>query len=703
MNKGVKPNRLIKEKSPYLLQHAHNPVDWYPWGEEAFQKAIEENKLIFLSIGYSTCHWCHVMEKESFEDTNVAQLMNKTLVSIKVDREERPDIDSYYMSVCQMLIGSGGWPLTIIMSPDKMPFFAATYLPRETRFGRPGLLELIPQIDNIWQTRKEEIINSANRLSELLRNATQAKRSGELDKEILTTAFSQLIGIYDETAGGFGNTPKFPTTHNLSFLLRYHSSTGNGKALSMVEHTLRSMRMGGIYDHIGFGFHRYSTDAMWRVPHFEKMLYDQALSLVAYTEAFQITKNSAYRATAEEIIKYVVRNMTSDRGVFYSAEDADSEGEEGKYYVWTDNEIAEVLEPAEARIIRKTFNISQEGNYENESTRSRTGSNILYMTKSLEDLSSELGISLSELTTYLTKAKKKMFEHRNRRVCPLKDKKILCDWNGMMIAALSKAGRVLDNTEYIKAAERAADFILTKMRTPAGGVYHRFIDGEPAVPGFLDDYAFLVWGLTELYEATLEEKYLATALDMNEQTIKIFWDHDGGAFYFTPEKSDFPLRKKEIHDGAIPSGNGVAMLNLIRLARLTGRHDLEDMALRVSNYFADQIKMNPLSHVQTLIALGAAVWPSLEVVVSGDPGDPTTTEMLRVINTASLLDLNVILRYTVNSSVITTLAPFTENLLPTGDKTTVYICVSHECKMPITDTTMLTRQLTEFREKQAGG
>jgi uncharacterized protein YyaL (SSP411 family) len=640
------------------------------------------------------------MERESFEDPNVAQLMNKTFISIKVDREERPDIDSYYMSVCQMLTGSGGWPLTIIMSPDRKPFFAATYLPRETRFGRPGLLELIPRIDELWRTRKEDIVNSTQKLSELLSNTTQAKESGHLNKEILATGFSQLIGVYDETAGGFGNAPKFPTPHNLSFLLRYYGSTGNEKALSMVEHTLRSMRRGGIYDHIGFGFHRYSTDALWRVPHFEKMLYDQALLLVAYTEAFQITKNVQYRATAEEIIEYVVRNITSGRGGFYSAEDADSQGEEGKFYVWTDMEIGEILEPPEARIIKKAFTISPGGNYENGSTRRRTDRNILYMTKSLDDLSRELDISHSELTTRLAKARQKMFEHRNKRVRPLKDKKILCDWNGIMIAALAKAGRVLDNAEYKKAAKSAADFILTKMRTPAGGVYHRFIDGEPAVPGFLDDYAFLVWGLIELYEATLEVKYLATALDMSERAIKIFWDHDEGAFYFTPEKSDLPLRKKEIYDGAIPSGNSVAMFNLIRLARLTGRHDLEDLALRVSDYFAHQIKMNPLSHVQTLTAFGAAVWPSLEVVVSGDPGDPATTEMLRVINTARLLDVNVIMRSSVDSSLITTLAPFTENLLPTKDRPTVYICLGHECKIPITDATVLVRRLTEFREKQ---
>lgn len=696
MNKGVKPNRLIKEKSPYLLQHAHNPVDWFPWSEEAFQRAKKEDKIIFLSIGYSTCHWCHVMEQESFEDPDVAELMNNTLVSIKVDREERPDIDSYYMTVCQMLTGSGGWPLTIIMSPDKKPFFAATYLPRETRFGRPGLLELIPEIDKIWRNRKEEIIRSSNRVSEQLMSTARTSKGGQLEPEILATAFSQLMSIFDETAGGFGSAPKFPSPHNLSFLLRYYSSTGIGKALEMAEHTLRSMRIGGIYDHLGLGFHRYSTDRMWRIPHFEKMLYDQALLLIAYAEAFQITRKSEYRTTGEEIIEYVVTNMTSDRGGFYSAEDADSEGEEGKFYVWTDREIGEILEPTEARIIRKVFNISQDGNYRDESTQRSTGKNILYMTESLDDMSKELNIPVNELKTHLAKARGKMFEHRAKRVSPLKDKKILCDWNGLMIAALSKAGRVFANTEYTKVARNATEFILKKMRTPEGSMFHRFIDGEPAIPGFLDDYAFLVWGLIELYETTFKENYLAAAMDINEQAIDAFWDRDKKAFFFAPEESDLPLRQKEIYDGAVPSGNSVAMLNLIRLARLTGRGDLEEMAFQISSCFADQIRMNPLGHMQTLMALGAVAWPSLEIVVSGDPSDPVTTKMLKVIHNSKMFDVNVIVRSTASTSAITNLAPFTENLPPVKNKTTVYICKGHECAIPITDADILEQRLSEF-------
>ncbi len=697
MNKEVRPNRLIKEKSPYLLQHAHNPVDWFPWGKEAFQKAKQEDKLIFLSIGYSTCHWCHVMEKESFEDTRVAELMNEAMVSIKVDREERPDIDSYFMSVCQMLTGSGGWPLTIIMSPDRHPFFATTYIPKKTRFGRPGLLELIPQIDKIWHTRKQDIINSANRLSESLKNAIRPNKIKPLDEEILTTAFSHLRGAYDEAAGGFGQAPKFPTAHNLSFLLRYHSHTGNEKALSMAEHTLRAMRMGGIYDQVGLGFHRYSTDRMWHLPHFEKMLYDQALLLIAYTEAFQITRNPEYRATAREIIEYVNKSLTADHGGFYSAEDADSDGEEGKFYVWTDKEIEKILEPTELRIIRNVFNVSASGNYLDEATQRSTGKNILFMNKPLDELSAALDIAPNELKAHLARTREKMFKHRAQRISPVKDKKILCDWNGLMIAALSKAGRVLGNAAYAEAAKNAVEFILTAMRNPAGGVFHRFIDGEPAIPGFLDDYAFLAWGLIEVYEATLEEKYLAMAIDINEQSINNFWDHDDGALFFSPEENDLPIRKKEIYDGAIPSGNSVTMLNLVRLARLTGSNVLEETAFQISNYFAEQIRINPQGHVQALIALGSAIWPSLEIVVSGDPDDPATAEMLKVLSSSKQLDVHIVMRSTADHSNITKLAPFTENLLPLNDKTTVYICKNHECEMPISDAKTLTRSLAGFK------
>ena len=702
MGKEAKPNRLIQEKSPYLLQHAYNPVDWYPWSEEAFQKAKQENKLIFLSIGYSTCHWCHVMERESFEALDVARLMNQTFVSIKVDREERPDIDSYYMGVCQMLTGTGGWPLTIFMSPDRKPFFAATYLPRQGRYGRPGLLELIPQIENAWRTRREEIIDSAHKILEQLVHATPARTTGELDEQILHSACSQLTTAYDETAGGFGSAPKFPTLHNLFFLLRCYSSMKHKRLLAIVEHTLSSLRMGGIYDHIGFGFHRYSTDAGWRVPHFEKMLYDQALLLMAYTEAFQITKKPLYRVTAEQLIEYVLRDMTSKKGAFYSAQDADSEGEEGKFYVWTDKEIGEVLNADEARILRKTFNINPKGNFEHEATGQSTGSNILYITKSLEELSNQLSMPTAELSTHLKKARGKLFARRENRIHPHKDEKILCDWTGMMIAALSKAGRILENTDYIQAAERAADFILTSMRTPTKGLYHRFIDGEPAIPGFLDDYAFLTWGLIELYEATFETKHLAAALDMNEQAIRFFWDHDEGAFYFTPENNELPLRKKEIYDGAIPSGNSVAMLNMVRLARLTGRYDLENMALQIPSFFAEQIKTSPLNHIQTLTAFGTTIWPSLEIVVSGHPQDPVTKDMIRLINNSRIPDVNVVMRPVTDPSRIVDLAPFTRNLLSSDGKTTAYVCEHHVCKLPTNDINELAQQLADFENTSTG-
>jgi hypothetical protein len=480
-------------------------VDWHPWGEEAFTKARDEDKPIFLSIGYSTCHWCHVMEKESFEDETVARLLNDTFVPIKVDREERPDIDSYYMTVCQLISGTGGWPLTIIMDPKLRPFFTTTYLPKTSRSGRIGMLELIPQIDHMWRTRRDQIQKSSNDISQLVKQSQrQPVKHGELTVATLHAAFERLVAQYDAQNGGFGAAPKFPTPHNLSFLMRYSTHTDQNKALDMVEHTLTAMRRGGVYDHIGYGFHRYSTDAHWHLPHFEKMLYDQALLTLAYTEAFVLTRNPLYEETANEIIEYVLRDMTSDQGAFYSAEDADSEGEEGKFYLWTEHEIEDILDASEFSIIKQLYGISRNGNYTDEATRRQSGRNLLYASKSKDDVAAALGIPAHKLTACLATAREKLFRHRAGRTHPHKDKKILCDWNGLMIAALARAGRTLGHDTYIECAKRAADYLLTRIRDSSGRLYHRIMDGERAIRGFLDDYAFLTWGLIELYEATFE-------------------------------------------------------------------------------------------------------------------------------------------------------------------------------------------------------
>ncbi len=444
-----KPNRLINETSPYLLQHSNNPVDWYPWCDEAFQKAADEDKPVFLSIGYSTCHWCHVMEKESFEDEEVADLMNNVFVSIKVDREERPDIDHIYMMVCQMMTGSGGWPLSIIMTPDRKPFFAGTYFPKENRYGRIGFKELIRSIDNVWKTKRNDIIESADDITNYLKQIYRKDSAANITEEIVDKAFDHFAKRFDDQYGGFGSSPKFPSPHNLMFLLRYWKKTGNQLALEMVTKTLTNMRMGGIYDHVGFGFHRYSTDKEWLVPHFEKMLYDQAMLIIIYSEAYTATGNCEFNKTAEEIIEYLLRDMDADNGGFYSAEDADSEGEEGKFYVWTKSELLDILGTEDADFATRLFNTTETGNFLEESTKKYNGTNILHLKKPLMNLSEDLGITYDELNLKIESIRKKLYDYRKNRILPFKDDKILLDWNALMIAALSIAGRSFNNKKYI--------------------------------------------------------------------------------------------------------------------------------------------------------------------------------------------------------------------------------------------------------------
>ena len=500
-----KPNRLIKEKSPYLLQHAYNPVDWYPWSTEAFEKAKAENKPVFVSIGYSTCHWCHVMEKECFSDDQVAELMNQTFVSIKVDREERPDLDAAYMAICQSMGRSCGWPLNVIMSPDKNPFFVASYIPKDNRYGTVGMLSLVPQIGEIWKKRKAEMETIGKELKDQLELHTETTDENELDKSDLDNAYEQLFLRFDSENGGFGTAPKFPSPSNLLFLLRYWNRTKEKTAWDMVEKTLRSMRLGGIFDQIGSGFHRYSTDAQWLVPHFEKMLYDQALLALAYIEAFQASGAQKFRITAKETLDYVLRDLVSAEGGFYSAEDADSEGEEGKFYLWTSQEIKLSLPPEDADLAIKLFDIKPKGNYF-DPTKGNDGKNILHLSKPLDQFALESNLSVDELIGKLGKITNILFGVREKRVHPAKDDKILVDWNGLMIAALARAGQVLGEQKYLEAASKAADFILKEMKTQEGKLYHRYVKGERAFLGFLDDYAFLVFGLIELYEAGFERK-----------------------------------------------------------------------------------------------------------------------------------------------------------------------------------------------------
>ena len=509
-------NRLIFEKSPYLLQHADNPVDWYPWGDEAFDRAAKERKPVFLSIGYATCHWCHVMAHESFEDSGVAALLNKDFICIKVDREERPDIDSIYMTVCQMMTGRGGWPLTVILTPEKKPFFTGTYFPKKSRFGMTGLIDLLPRIAQSWQERRDDLLASAEEISAALRNEQEKPAEDFPDISLLHMGYEELARQFDPENGGFGRAPKFPAPHTLLFLLRFWKRTGETRALSMVEKTLTSMRSGGIFDQIGGGFHRYSTDAQWQVPHFEKMLYDQALLVMAYTEAYQATHNPEFRKTTDEIITYVIRNLTSPEGAFFSAEDADSAGGEGAFYLWTADETEKVLGKDDAGVAARFFGITHAGNYQGEETGGEQ--NILTRKSSIADMASSSGISEIELESRLESIRTKLFIARENRAHPSRDDKVLTDWNGLFIAALAQAARTFGNEKYLESARTAMKFILTRMRSADGGLLHRYRGGEPAIPAFGDDYAFVIKALIELYESTFEPSYLSSARE-SEQLV----------------------------------------------------------------------------------------------------------------------------------------------------------------------------------------
>lgn len=688
------PNFLINEKSPYLLQHAYNPVKWYPWNEAAFARSRAENKPIFLSIGYSTCHWCHVMEKESFEDPDVARLLNETFICIKVDREERPDIDSVYMAVCQAITGRGGWPLTIIMTPSKEPFFAATYIPKQGRFGSAGMLDIIPHIANLWIQQQEEILQSARQLKAALSpemSHGSAQSTGtELNEKTLNRGYSQLLFAFDRQEGGFGRAPKFPTPHNLTFFLRYWYRTGNIEALQMVTKTLDAMHMGGIYDHLGFGFHRYSTDSKWLVPHFEKMLYDQAMLIMAYTEAFQATGIEQYRQIAEEVIQYVFRDMCSAEGAFYCAEDADSEGVEGKFYLWKEEEIYEILPAEEADLICKVYGVSAEGNYNEEISGIATKQNILHLIRPLGETAHELGLSLNELNTKLEVSRQTLFTRREKRVHPSKDDKVLTDWNGLIIAALSKASRAFDRPEYAQAASRATDFIFHKMTSHDGRLLHRYREGEASITGFLEDYAFMVWSLIELYQATMDKVYLEQALKLNFLQMQDFMDNEGGFFHTSKGSETLLFRNREIYDGAIPSGNSVSVLNLLKLARITGNTELEEKAYASMKAFSGQVDAMPMAHSQFLHALDFALGPSYEVVIAGDREDQDTKEMLSLTDRSFLPNMVLLLKE--NDSIVE-LAPYTKNMPTTNGRTAAYVCQGFSCNMSTTEISELRKML----------
>jgi uncharacterized protein YyaL (SSP411 family) len=680
-------NRLIHEKSPYLLQHARNPVDWYPWGKEAFEKARKENKPIFLSIGYSTCHWCHVMEKESFEDGEVAALLNKNFVAVKVDREERPDIDKVYMDACMALTGSGGWPLTIMITPDGKPFFAGTYFPKEGMWGRPGLVELLTEIHGQWQRNPDTIAKSGGQITRAVRERRAAGGAG-LGVGTVQEAFDQLHAQFDATYGGFGAAPKFPMPHSLSFLLRWWKRSGDIDALAMVEKTLDAMARGGMYDHAGFGFHRYSVDRKWLVPHFEKMLYDQALLAIAYIEAFQATGNEGYARIAEQVLQYVLRDMTAPEGGFYTAEDADSEGEEGKFYVWTPQGVEEVLGEEAGKLFCRLYGVTERGNFEK-------GKSILNIEEPLETFAKSERIDCEDLKAVIEESRGKLFNAREARVHPHKDDKILADWNGLMITALAKGAQALGERKYAKAAAGAADFILEEMRRPDGRLLHRYRDGEAAVPAYLDDYAFLVWGLIELYEATFEIKYLEAALSLNTDMIRIFWDGEEGGLFFSGEgNEELFVKRKELHDGSVPSGNSVAALNFLRLGRMTSNEALEKKAAELMKTFSGTVNGSPAAHTQFLVALDFLIGPTREIVIAGDPEREDTGKMLRAVRERFLPRAVVILHpVRKEGKEIRRVLPFIKGREPVQGKARAYVCQNYTCVSPTTDLEHLEKLL----------
>ena len=679
-------NRLANSQSPYLLQHKNNPVDWYPWGEEAFEKANQENKPIFLSIGYSTCHWCHVMEHESFEDEQVAKLMNDNFVSIKVDREEMPEVDHLYMSVCQAMTGRGGWPLTIVMSPKKEPFFAGTYFPKTGRGNRPGMLELLPSLTNAWNNKKEDIQKTIVQVNNYLKNANNTKPGGKLNREILTNAFGDFIERFDNDFGGFGRAPKFPSPHNLILLLRYHNAYGDPMAKTMVEKTLSRMRLGGIFDHIGLGFHRYSTDQKWFLPHFEKMLYDQAMISMAYLEAFGLTKKQEYAEIAREIFTYVLRDMTDKKGGFYSAEDADSEGEEGKFYVWTSEEVNKLLGPKQGKQFAEIFGFKEQGNFHDEATRQLTAKNIPYLITTISRYAKKNNLDLESLKASIEKNRVTLFTQRENRIHPLKDNKILTDWNGLMIASLANGGKILKDEAYINAAEKAANFILANLKDDSGRLFKRYRNGSAGLQPHIDDYAFFIWGLINLYETSFDTQYLNSAIELAEIMVSDFLDKESGGFFIGPENGEkLIIRAKDSYDGAIPSGNAVAAMNCIRLSKFTGDTKWEDIAQNTFLAFSDRINRVPSAHSSMLTSFMFNQENPKEIVIVAKEKSPEAITLVRKIQDIYNPHSIIIFKEMNNDSGLDKIAPWTSMHDTIDDKITFYVCENFACKRPTTD------------------
>lgn len=687
-------NRLVFQQSPYLLQHAANPVDWYPWGDEAFDKARRENKPIFLSIGYATCHWCHVMERESFEDEEVAALLNRDFVAIKVDREERPDIDQLHMAACQSMTGSGGWPLNCFLTPEGHVFYTTTYLSKHGRHERHGMMELLPSVIHAWQNQREVLLNGATQLNNQLQAMSGHTATAKLADKIEHQAFEQFEESFDETLGGFGNAPKFPTPHQYLFLLRYWHRYGNNQALTMVQKSLQAMRLGGLFDHIGFGFHRYSTDNHWLLPHFEKMLYDQAMLLMAYSETYAATGDDFFKQTASEIVKYLALRMQHPDGGFYSAEDADSEGIEGiegKFYVWRHEELKVVLDSSELSWLARHFNISQQGNYIDEASDQLTGANIPHLFLLPQQLADQAKVSLNSWQSQWQAIRLKLFNLREKRVHPLLDDKVLTDWNGLAIAALARSSLLLENTDCLLMAEKAFDFVRQHLTDDNDHLVKRYRNGKAGLLAHLDDYASMIWAALELYQASLKIDYLQQGLRWTEIALNKFWDGQNGGFYFTEANTELAVRAKEAYDGAIPSGNAVMARNIAHLYQLTGQSSWQTHFDNLIAAFASQINRYPPGYSLFLMALDLMYGPGQQLVLSGSK---VTTDIINPLKSHYLPNTVWLAVSDHDRSAINRLAPFTTGFA--SDDLTLYLCKSFACELPIRGCDNILARLKEL-------
>lgn len=683
-------NRLIHETSPYLLQHAHNPVDWYPWGEEALQRARAEDKPIFLSIGYSACHWCHVMERESFEDEETAALMNELFINIKVDREERPDLDAIYMDAVQAMTGQGGWPMSVWLTPDGKPFYGGTYFPKEPRYGMPSFQQVLRAVAEAYRERREMVESQAERLTSMLRRtASLYAEGGELGEEILEEALGQMRQYFDEEDGGFGSQPKFPQPMTLDFALTQYARTGNLDALYMAELTLEKMAHGGIYDQLGGGFHRYSVDAIWLVPHFEKMLYDNAQLLRTYLHAWQVTRRPLFRRVVEETIDYVLREMTAPDGGFYSTQDADSEGQEGKFFLWSQQEIEALLDPHTAAIFCDYYGVSAPGNFE--------GRNILSVVRSVEQVAQRFKTSEAEVEDALRRARAILFAHREKRVKPARDEKILTEWNGLMIHALAECGVVLERQDALTAAVRAAEFILAQMSQPDDRLYRSYKDGRPRFNAYLEDYASLIRALIALYEATFDLRWLGETARLTQILFEQFHDPAGGFFQTGVDHEQLVARRKDFVDNAIPSGNSLAAEVLLRLSVFLDKPDYRTEAGRILLMMKDAMARQPTGFGRLLCVLDAYLSPSQEIAIVGRRDDPATLALLAEVRRRFLPHAVLALKEPEEESML----PLLQGRTMVDGKPTAYVCENYACKLPVTSVEALATMLDELTYRLA--